>query len=216
MDKGGKDYNNQLKDLHNKAEELTAEHANRIAQLTGKAAEETARKRVTDLEQSEREKIDATMQGSAARLTVINSAIKAEEAAGLQSTSFYRDLLQQRVTTAQKEAEEEAKLRADAGKEAADNEEKMGALALAAQKEHQQLVDSSRRMTDQQRMAEAIQSANEEYALKRTVRQLGVGGGPQPRTNRSRSDAASEWRGRHKSLRGLTLGLEFDPRRTSA
>jgi hypothetical protein len=68
------------------------------------------------------------MQGSAARLTVINSAIKAEEAAGLQSTSFYRDLLQQRVTTAQKEAEEEAKLRADAGKEAADNEEKMGAL----------------------------------------------------------------------------------------
>ena len=33
LDKGGKDYNNQLQGLHNKAEELTAEHANRMAAL---------------------------------------------------------------------------------------------------------------------------------------------------------------------------------------
>jgi hypothetical protein len=168
LDKSGKDYQSQLRGLHNKAEELTAEHANRIATLTGKAAEDQAKKDITDLEQSEREKIDATAQGSNARLAVIDSALKQEDSLNLQNTSFYRELLQQRVEVARKAAEDEAKQKEAAGKEAADNEEKMGALALAAQKEHQQLMDSAHRMTDQQRMNEAIKNANDEYNLKVT------------------------------------------------
>jgi hypothetical protein len=169
LDKGGKDYQNQLKGLHNKTEELTQEHTNRIAQLTGKATEDQARKDLTDYEQAEREKINATQQGSAERLAVVDGAIKDEQSRNLQDTSFYRELLTQRVELLRKTAEDEAKERAEAGKEAADHEEKMGALALAAQREQQQLLDSSHRMTDQQRMAEALQVANEEYALKLTA-----------------------------------------------
>jgi hypothetical protein len=168
LDKGGKDYNNQLQALHNKAEELTAEHSNRIAALQGKAQEDAYRKSITDLEQSEREKINATMQGSAERIAAIDSALKMEQSRNLQDSSFYRELLTQRVEMVRKEAEDEAKEKADAGKEAADNEEKMGALALAAQREHQALMDSARRMTDQMRLAEAIQNANQEYQIKQT------------------------------------------------
>jgi hypothetical protein len=46
LDKGGKDYNNQLQGLHNKAEELASEHANRIAALQGKAEEDQYRKSI--------------------------------------------------------------------------------------------------------------------------------------------------------------------------
>jgi len=169
LDKSGKDYNQQLQGLHSKAEELTAEHTNRIAALQGKATIEQARKDITDLEQSEREKIDATMEGSAGRLAAIDSAIKEEQSKNLQSTSFYRELLQQRVEIARKSAAEEAKLKADAGKEEADNGQKMGMLALAAQREQQQLMDSAHRMTDQQRMEEAVKNNNEEYQLKMTA-----------------------------------------------
>jgi len=42
------------------------------------------------MEQREREKIESTQRGSSARLTIINEAIKEEEAAGLQDTNFYR------------------------------------------------------------------------------------------------------------------------------
>jgi hypothetical protein len=42
-------------------------------------------------------------------------------------------------------------------------------LALAAEREQQQLLDSSHRMTDQQRMSEALKAANEDYAIKQTA-----------------------------------------------
>jgi hypothetical protein len=169
LDKGGKDYQNQLKGLHQKTEELTAEHTNRIAQLQGHASEEQYRKDLTDLEQAEREKINATQQGSAERLAATDAAIKDEQARNLQDTSFYRELLTQRVELIRKAAEDEAKTKADAGKEAAEDGQKMGELALAAEREQQQLLDSSHRMTDQQRLAEAIKVANEDAQIKQTA-----------------------------------------------
>jgi hypothetical protein len=168
LDKSSKDYQSQLRDLNNKAIELTAEHENQLAQLKGKASEEQARKDISDLEQSERDKIGATQQGSVARLAAIGAALKQEQSLNLQSTSFYRELLQQQTEVTEKAAEEAAKLKADAGKEAADNEEKMGALAAAAHKEQQALMDGARRMTIQQQMAEEIKNANDEFALKQT------------------------------------------------
>jgi len=168
LDKGGKDYQNQLKGLHNKEEELTAEHANRLAQLQGKAQEDQARKDLTDFEQSEKEKINATQQGSAERLAATEAAIQDEQSRNLQDTNFYRELLTQRVELIRKAAEDEAKQKEAAGKEAADNTEKMGALAMAADREQQQLMDSAHRMTDQMRLAEAIENANAETALKMT------------------------------------------------
>jgi hypothetical protein len=166
LDKGGKEYNNQLKNLNNKAEELTREHQNTLAQLQGKATEDQARKSVTDLEQSEREKIDATTQGSAGRLAVINTAMKEEQSRNLQDTSFYRELLQQRAELIRKSAEDEAKQKADAAKESADNTEKMGALGLAAEREQAALADSAHRMTTQQRLDEETKFAKAEFNLK--------------------------------------------------
>jgi hypothetical protein len=171
LDKSGKDYNNQLKALHDKAEEETAQHGNTIAALTGKATEEQAKKDVTDLEQAEREKINATMQGTAARLAAIDAAIKEEQSRNLQASSFFKELNTQRVEVIRQAAEEESKLRAAAGKEAADNDLKMGELALAAARQHQALLDSARRVSDQQRVQEETNFANQEFALKLTAMQ---------------------------------------------
>jgi hypothetical protein len=169
LNKGGNDYQNQLKGLHEKTEELTAEHENRLAQLQGKATEDQYRKDLTDLEQSTREKLNATQQGSAERLAATQAAIADEQSRNLQDTSFYRELLTQRGELIRKAGEDERKEQADAGKEVSEQTLKMGELALAAQREQQQLIDSSHRMTDQQRMQEAIKNANDESSLKLTA-----------------------------------------------
>jgi hypothetical protein len=77
--------------------------------------------------------------------------------------------LTQRVELVRRAAEDEAKEKADAGKEEAEHGQKMGELALAAQREQQQLMDSARRMTIQQRLEEEIKNAKDEYDLKVTA-----------------------------------------------
>jgi hypothetical protein len=169
LDKGGKDYQNQLKGLQDKTEELTAQHQNTLASLTGKASEEQYRKDLQDLEQNERAKIDATQQGSLARLAALDASIKNEASMNLQDTSHYRELLTARVEAARESALEEAKQAEEAGKQAAENTEKAGEMSIAAEKEATALRDSARRTTDQQRMTEELQFANEETALKMTA-----------------------------------------------
>jgi hypothetical protein len=171
LDKGGKDYQNQLKGLQDKTEELTAQHQNTLASLTGKASEEQYRKDLQDLEQNERAKIDATQQGSLARLAALDASIKNEASLNLQDTSHYRELLTARVEAARESALEEAKQAEEAGKQAAENTEKAGEMSIAAEKEATALRDSARRTTDQQRMTEELQFANEETALKMTALQ---------------------------------------------
>jgi hypothetical protein len=171
LDKGGKDYNNQLKGLQEKAEELTLQHEATIAGLKGKAQAAQYREDIQNLEASEREKIESTMQGSAARLAAIDAAMREEQAKGLQDTQFYRDLEKQKVEVQRQAAEESAKIAAEAGKEEAENEQKMGELMLTARKQAQQLADSAHRVTIQQRLAEETQAANEEYALKMAAMQ---------------------------------------------
>jgi hypothetical protein len=119
-----------------------------------------------DIEQGEREKIEATGQGSRARIQAISAALREAESLQLQDTEYYRQLEQERVNTTRQMLDEEGKLRAEAGKEAAANDEKMGALMVAADREAQQLLNSSRRTTAQQRIAQETQLANEEYAIQ--------------------------------------------------
>ncbi len=169
LDKGGKDYNNQLKSLQDKAVELTAQHQSAVAILQGKAQMEQYHLDLANLEQAEREKIDATDQGSSERLAAINAAIKAEEALNLQATAHFRELLTQRTQTAREAAAEDAKQAAEAGRLMADDEQRMGELSLAAQREHQALIDSGRRVSVQMRQKEETAAANAEYALKLTA-----------------------------------------------
>ena len=167
LNKSGPDYLNQLKSLQEKRREIEQEHASQISELRSKASVEQYQKDLRDLEESERNKIAATEQGSAERLAAIDAALKEQQQKNLQDTQAYRDLLTQRTETVRRMGEDADKLRADAGKEAAEHEQKMGELSLAAQREQQALADSARRMTRQQIIAEETQNAQDEFDIKK-------------------------------------------------
>ncbi|MCU1320376.1 MAG: hypothetical protein JWM43_25 [Acidobacteriaceae bacterium] len=169
LDKGSKDYSNQVKAANDRAEELSLEHENRMTQISGKAQEDHYRKDLQDLEQSEREKINGTQQASSERLSVVDAAIQEEKNRHLEETAFYRELLNMRVDLVRKAAEDEAKQSADAGKAEAENTQKMGELALAAWRGQAALADSARRTTAQQRMAEEVQFSNADFGIKATA-----------------------------------------------
>ncbi len=128
--------------------------------------EQNYRTALEKLQQSEREKIEITEHGSAARLAAINSAIEEENRYGLQETGFYRSLLTSKVETARQMMDEQNKLAAEAGKEQAEYTLKMGGLILAAEKQQLQLRVSEHRMTAAQILAEELKISGEEYQLK--------------------------------------------------
>jgi hypothetical protein len=171
LDKGGKDYNNQLKGLQDKAEEMTLQHTANVSNLTSKATEAQNRQDLQDLVQSEREKIEATDQGSSERMAAINAALKEEQSKNLQNTQAYRELLKERVQTQRAAESEASKLAAEAGKEEAANAQKMGELTLASSRQQQALIDSGRRISIQQRLAEETKASNDEYVVKLSAMQ---------------------------------------------
>lgn len=132
-----------------------------------KEQEEAHNRAISRLQQSEREKIEATERGSAARLAAIDAALKEEEKFGLQETGFYQSLATSRVETVREMATEESRLKADAGREAAEHAAKMGELELAATQEADKLRMSSTKQTDQEIAAEATKAANEDFAIKK-------------------------------------------------
>jgi|HubBroStandDraft_5_1064220.scaffolds.fasta_scaffold16396_2 hypothetical protein len=136
-----------------------------------KVWEENYSRALSDLQESERQKIDATQQGSAARLAAIDSAIKEENAKGLQETQFYKGLLTQRVQDARQMAEEQAKIQAEAGKEAAEHTERMAELQVVAEKQNAELRISAMRNSENARVAMETQAANEDFQIKQKALQ---------------------------------------------
>lgn len=128
--------------------------------------EENYREAVAKLQENEREKIDATRQGSAARLAAIDAAIKEEQGKGLQDTSFYRGLLTSRVQITREMTEEQNKLTAEAGKEGAEHGLKMGELQLAAQRDAAQNSAAYLRKSAQEQTAMKIAFAQSDYQLR--------------------------------------------------
>ena len=63
-------------------------------------------------------------------------------------------------------ADEEARAIEQAGKQQAAHDAKMAELQVAAEHEHAQLLNSARRTTIQQLIAQEVQAENEQYALK--------------------------------------------------
>lgn len=169
LDKGGKDYANQLAALHEKAAEIDQQYQTQVAQLRAKAAVEQAARDLANLQQSERAKIEATDQGSAERLAAIDAAIREEQARGLQDTEFYRSLLTERVAVLKASLDEKAKLLAAAGTEEAQHEQRMGEMSLAAEKMRQAVMDSTRRMTIDRQAQEARAAADEEFRVKQVA-----------------------------------------------
>lgn len=171
LDKSGKDYTNQLQNLRNKALEIEQAHSTQVAELTARASVEQAKRDIANLEAGEREKIQATQEGSAARLAAIDAATRTAEAAGLQETDFYRTLGTERVAVARQMADQEAKIKADAGREAAQNSQKLAELQLAADLEKQAVADSARRVTTARRIAEELAAENQSFSIKQDALQ---------------------------------------------
>jgi len=149
-----------------KAAREQAQNDRKAIEDADKLWEENYRAAVSRLQENEREKIDATKQGSTARLAAIDSAIHEEESKGLQETGMYKSLLTARVEMVRQMAEEEKKIKAEAGKESAEHEYKMGELANAARHDQEELRISGLMNQARAQMAEETRMANEEYALK--------------------------------------------------
>ncbi len=150
-----------------KAWRIQAEAQKQALDVEQKQWEENYKAAVSALQENEKAKIEATETGSQERLHAIDAAIKEEEAKGLQETGFYKGLLTTRVSLVRQMADEEDKLKAEAGKEAAEHALKMGELSVAAQRDKDQLTLSAMRNSEQQRLAFAVQSADAEYAAKK-------------------------------------------------
>src|SRR5581483_3641831 len=134
-----------------------------------KLREEAYREAVANIQENERQKIEATKEGTAARLAAIDAGIKDENAKGLQETAFYKELLNSRIQTVRQMEEEQRKLKADAGKESADHDLKMGEIKLAADRERSQLRLSAMRNSLQAQLADEQKFENEEFELKKTA-----------------------------------------------
>ena len=128
--------------------------------------EENYKNAVAKLQENEREKIDATKQGTTSRLQAIDAAIKEEESKGLQDNGFYKSLLTAKVQLLRQMDEEKKKLDAEAGKDAADSAEKMGMLQVAADKQTSQLILSAKHASAAEQVASDIALANEEYNVQ--------------------------------------------------
>jgi hypothetical protein len=176
LDKSGKDYANQLAAHRQQALEIEAKYQADVAGLRAKAAVEIARRDLTNLEQSIREQIDATDQGSAARLAAIDAAMKAEQAKGLQNTQFYRELAQQRVQMERKAAEEAGKQAEAAGEEQARHQRALAEVSLNAQKDQYANQNLTHPPSEQAKIAQAIDLANREYQIQQQALQQQMNG----------------------------------------
>lgn len=168
LEKGNARQNtqNQVDTDDDKLARARADNFKRETEEQDKLDEQRYQQAVSNIQQAEQEKIAATDKGSAARLAAIDAAIKEENAKGLQETGFYRELLKQRVETAKQMTDEEEKLKADAGKEAAEHTQRMGELAVAAEREKGNTRIAQALMTGQEKIAAEIQLATEEYELQ--------------------------------------------------
>jgi hypothetical protein len=157
---------NKMNDDGDRAAREQAQSIKQANEDAQKEWEANYRAAVSALQENEKEKIDATEKGSAARLAAISAAIQEENSKGLQETGFYKGLLQDRVNITREMSDEQSKLTAEAGKQDADQFLRMGELRIEAERQQAALMDSAHRVTAQQRITEDTKFADEEYQLK--------------------------------------------------
>ena len=163
--------NNKLAEEGDQKAKKEAEDAKRDAEWIEKIQKDGYERALSDLEESEKLKIDATQKGSAARLAAIDAAIKAERVKGLEETSFYKSLLQDRVNTERQITDEANKMREQAGKESAQQTLRIGELQITAEREKDQSLMAQGLMSAHERMASEERMANQELANQRTAAQ---------------------------------------------
>lgn len=107
LDTMSKDYPNQVKAMHEKALEIEQQYQTQIARITAQGQEAAAEKQLQDLEESIRQNIQATREGSMARVAAIDAGLKREAELNMQSLASYRDLETQRTEAMRKFADEQ-------------------------------------------------------------------------------------------------------------
>ena len=170
LDKSGKEYGTQLKALQDNALKITAEYNAKVTEMKSKASVTEYNRDISQMEQAEAAKIGAVKEGTAARLAVIDAAIKEEEAKGLAATQHFHELMKQREQEVRKEADVEAKAQADA----TDNQVKALRDAARAKVEAANQTVANQHGNDgggAKRIAMARQEADADYAIKKEALQ---------------------------------------------
>lgn len=129
---------------------------------------EARTKAIENIQQGEREKIEATQRGSETRLQAIMEAMKQEEKWGLYEMAWYKSLGLQKIQTEREIAEEQSRIQAEAGKEAADHERQMGELELEAQRITMDKIISGIRLSEARREQIERDAETKEFRLKLT------------------------------------------------
>ncbi|MGB8029332.1 MAG: hypothetical protein WCF30_06660 [Terracidiphilus sp.] len=127
---------------------------------------QTNREAVSAIQQGEKETIDATKDGTAERLAAIQDAMAAERAMGLEDSDFYKQLAVQEVEVTRQMTEEQARLKQQAGDEEARHDEATAQQIVAAQRGAQALLNSTRRTSAAEMLAQDTLAANESFAVK--------------------------------------------------
>jgi hypothetical protein len=125
--------------------------------------------KVQIVQDGERQTLAATKEGTAERLQAIEDAMQREEADGLQDTAFYKSLAIQKLEVQRQIGDEQTAMQAAIDREASDNALKFGELDIAAEKEKQALINSSKRVSLQTQLEQDIQFADEEYNIKKAA-----------------------------------------------
>lgn len=113
-----------------------AESNKQEAEIEQRIWEEHYKEAVADLQESEKEKISATRAGSNERLAAIDAAIKEENAKGLQDTSFYRGLQEEKVRITEAMAEQVKRIQSQLGAEEEKYEEASAKITEKSAQEH--------------------------------------------------------------------------------
>lgn len=171
LDKTGKDYQNQLKALNEKSLEIQQQYQTAVAQLQAGALVASYNKSLADLEASEREKIAATKEGTAARVAAIDAAIKEEQSRQLQSTNFFHDLLTQRLAAVQQEVDQEKKIRLESDQDTARADQVAMQEHIRHQQEMSRIQSGGGSLPDLGQIAQLQKEANDEYQIKRQALQ---------------------------------------------
>jgi hypothetical protein len=146
-----------------KAFKTQAEQARQAAEAEEKAFEEKYKDAVSALQESEKQKVAITRQGSAERIAAIEAAIKEEQSKGLQDTGYYKELQLAKVNAAKERADMEEKINTELAKVDADNTTKMAALRNAADDQQAKFELAMRKSTADQALAAEIDSENRRY-----------------------------------------------------
>lgn len=107
LDKMGKDYPNQLKALNEKSLEIEQQYQSQVAGITARGQEAAAQRQLQDIEESIRQQIQSTREGSMARVAAIDAGLKREAALNMQALDSYRELETQRTEAVRKAADEQ-------------------------------------------------------------------------------------------------------------